>query len=98
MVNQPDLASLHAVVSGVVQGVFFRAFVARGAAKLGLFGRGRNLFDGRGEGEAEGERLKLERLVQRLRRGPPSADVSDVVTEWGEHRGEYRDFRIDYSY
>ncbi len=97
MVNPSDAASLHAIVSGMVQGVFYRAFVAREAARLGLVGRVRNLFDGRVEVEAEGERSGLERLVQRLRQGPPSADVKDVVTDWSERRGEYRDFRIDYS-
>jgi acylphosphatase len=97
MVSHPELASLHAVVSGIVQGVFYRGFVLREATTLGLRGRVRNLDDGRVEVEAEGERQGLDRLVQRLRRGPPSADVSDVTTEWTDCRHEYKDFRIDYS-
>jgi len=92
-----DRASLRAVVSGRVQGVFYRAFVEREASGLGLRGRVRNLPDGRVEVNAEGERDKLERLVQRLRKGPPRALVADVATELCEHRGEYDDFRIDYS-
>lgn len=88
---------LYAAVSGVVQGVFYRRFVFREATALGLHGRVRNLFDGRVEVEAEGERLKLEQLVQRLHKGPRGAQVTEVVTEWCDYRQEYEDFQVDYS-
>jgi acylphosphatase len=92
-----DRASLHTGVSGIVQGVFYRRFVLREATELGLYGRVRNLFDGRVEVEAEGDRWKLEQLVKRLRKGPPGAQVTEVATEWGDDRHEYGDFRVDYS-
>jgi acylphosphatase len=92
-----DPAYLHAVVSGLVQGVFYRRFVLREATGLGLRGRVRNLPEGRVEVEAEGERQQLDRLVTRLHQGPPGAQVAGVATEWSEHRGEYRDFRVDYN-
>jgi acylphosphatase len=92
-----DNASLHAVVSGIVQGVFYRRFVLQEATGLGLHGRVRNLFDGRVEVEAEGERQKLEQLVKKLHKGPSGAQVADVATEWCEHRGEYKGFRVDYD-
>ena len=95
--EQTDRASLHAVVSGIVQGVFYRRFVLQEATGLGLHGRVRNLFDGRVEVEAEGERQKLEQLSKKLHKGPPGAQVADVATEWSQHRGEYRDFRVDYD-
>ncbi len=88
---------LHAVVAGLVQGVFFRRFVFREATTLGLHGRVRNLFDGRVEVEAEGDRQKLEQLVQRLHKGPTGAQVADVATEWAEYRGAYGEFQVDYS-
>jgi acylphosphatase len=97
MTNQANKASLHAVVSGIVQGVCYRAFVVREAAKLGLRGAVRNLPDGRVETEAEGERQRLEQFVTRLHEGPPDARVTDVATEWSVCRDEYRDFRIDYD-
>jgi acylphosphatase len=95
--EQADRASLHAVVSGIVQGVFYRRFVHQEATGLGLHGRVRNLYDGRVEVEAEGERQRLEQLIKRLYKGPHGAQVTDVATEWSEHRGEYRDFRVDYD-
>jgi acylphosphatase len=92
-----DRASLRAIVLGRVQGVFYRAFVEQEASGLGLCGSVRNLRDGRVRVVAEGERKKLEQLVQRLQKGPPSAHVADVTTEWDEYRHEYDDFRIDYN-
>ncbi len=89
-------ASLSAFVSGRVQGVFFRMFALKEARALGLTGRVRNLPDGRVEVNAEGEREKLERLVQKLHQGPPGAVVEDVRVEWGEYLHEYDDFQIDY--
>jgi acylphosphatase len=88
---------MRAVVSGIVQGVFYRRFVLQEATGLGLRGRVRNLFDGRVEVEAEGERQKLDQLIRKLHKGPPGSQVTDVATGWSEHRGEYNDFRIDYS-
>ncbi len=97
MTNQANRASLHAVASGIVQGVCYRAFVVREATGLGLRGVVRNLPDGRVEAEAEGERRRLEQFITRLHKGPPDAQVADVATEWSECRDEYRDFRIDYD-
>jgi acylphosphatase len=97
MPNEMSRASLHAVVSGLVQGVFYRRFVLQEAARLSLNGRVRNLSDGRVEVEAEGERQELEQLVKRLQRGPTGAQVTDVTTEWREPRGDYDDFQIDYA-
>jgi len=92
-----DRVSLRAVVSGRVQGVCYRAFVEGEATGLGLRGRVRNLPDGRVEVVAEGERKRLDQLLNRLRRGPSHAFVSDVKAEWEEYRHEYDDFQIDYS-
>jgi acylphosphatase len=97
MVNVPDKATLYAVVSGRVQGVFYRMFVMREANGLGLRGGVRNLLDGRVEVTAEGERQKLEQLVQRLRMGPPKAQVSDVTVEWDEYRHDHDGFEIEYT-
>jgi acylphosphatase len=41
---------------------------------------------------AEGERGALERLLSAVRRGPPSAYVSNVRAEWGEASGEFTRF------
>lgn len=92
-----DLASLHAVVSGRVQGVYFRAFTARHAAELGVTGYVRNLPGARAvEVRAEGERSKLEKLIDCLKKGPPGARVDRIETTWAEYTGSYPGFSIKY--
>ena len=89
-------ARLLAFSSGRVTGVFYRMFVLKEAQALGLTGYVRNLIDGRVEVVAEGPRAKLQRLVERLHKGPRGAAVEHVETEWGDCLNEYDGFRIDY--
>ncbi len=92
-----DLASVHATVSGRVQGVYFRAFTSRHALELGLAGYVRNLPGGEAvEVQAEGERNKLEKLIDHLKIGPPGARVERVETSWSEYTANYPNFGIRY--
>jgi acylphosphatase len=90
-----DPAALTATVRGRVQGVYYRAFVAEQARRLGLTGYARNLADGESVSVvAEGARADLEELAPILHDGPPQALVTDVALVWSDYRGEYRDFSI----
>ncbi len=92
-----DLASVRAIIYGRVQGVYFRAFTARQAEKLDLSGYVCNLPGGKAvETQAEGERNKLEKLIDCLKVGPPGAKVERVETNWSEYTGSYSDFSIRY--
>ncbi len=92
-----DRASVRAVVYGRVQGVYFRAFVEEKAAELDLKGYVRNLPGGRSVGvHAEGEKEKLEKLINYLKVGPPGAKVEKVVADWSEYSGKYSRFSIRY--
>ena len=92
-----DLASVQAIVYGYVQGVFFRAFVSRRAAELGLTGYVCNLPGGEAvEVQAEGERKQLKKLISYLKVGPSAAKVEKVVTNWSEYTGSYSGFEIRY--
>jgi acylphosphatase len=66
------------LISGVVQGVGFRWFVARHARSLGLVGYARNLPDGRVEVVVSGPEQALPALEQLLRSGPANAQVERV--------------------
>ena len=90
-----DLASVRVVVYGYVQGIFFRAFVSRQATKLGLSGYVRNLPTGEAvEVQAEGGRKQLEKLIDSLEVGPPTARVEKIVTNWSKYSGGYSGFSI----
>ena len=66
------------LVSGRVQGVFFRASTRERALALGLSGHAVNLPDGRVEVVAGGDAEALEKLAAWLRDGPPMAKVDRV--------------------
>jgi acylphosphatase len=86
--------SLHAWVTGRVQGVGFRYFVRQQATALELTGWVRNLHDGRVEVLAEGSRSSLENLLVALRRGPVGSEVTDLKVEWGEANSELMNFNV----
>ena len=71
----------HFLVSGRVQGVFYRASTEATALRLGLTGWVRNLVDGRVEVFACGDEEKLKELEQWLWQGPTRARVIQVVTQ-----------------
>jgi acylphosphatase len=96
MSAEAERVRLHAFTSGRVTGVFYRMFVLKEAQVLGLTGYVRNLIDGRVEVVAEGPKKGLERLVQRLGKGPRGAAVEHVEAEWGACLDEFDGFRIDY--
>ena len=96
MTDRPSHA-LRAIVRGRVQGVGFRDYVETRARSLGLSGFVRNLPDGRSvEVVAEGARHDLERLVTDLQRGPSSAHITAVDTDWRTPTGARSDFRATY--
>ncbi len=92
-----DLASVRIIVYGRVQGVYFRAFTSEYAAALGLTGYVRNLPAEKAvEVQAEGERNKLEKLIEYLNVGPPGDRVESMETNWSEYTGSYSTFSIRY--
>jgi acylphosphatase len=92
--NEATHARVHLVVTGRVQGVYFRASAADQARALGLAGWVRNRLDGAVEAVAEGPRPALERFVAWCHGGPPAAHVDSVETAWGAAGGEEGPFAI----
>jgi acylphosphatase len=92
--NAEDISSATILVTGRVQGVYFRRFTVDNAQKLGLTGFARNLPDGRVEVFAEGKAASIHRLIDFLHIGPAHANVEDLSVEWSEPVGEYTDFSI----
>jgi len=90
-------ARAHILVSGRVQGVFFRDHTQRWGRSLGLTGWVRNLEVGQVEAVAEGEMENIESFISQLEEGPPMASVEKVDVDWEEYRGEFHDFRINLS-
>ena len=70
---------IHAIVTGRVQGVGYRAATAAEARRLGLAGWVANRPDGSVELESEGDNDSVAALVAWCERGPPAAQVAGVA-------------------
>jgi acylphosphatase len=91
MIGEEPMANAAAArirVTGLVQGVFYRASTRDAAIRLGLSGWVRNASDGSVEVFAEGEAETVRKLVDWCRQGPPSAVVREVSVDWSEPVGE----------
>ncbi len=75
------------IVSGRVQGVFFRDSTKRAAQSRGVAGWVCNRDDGTVEAHFEGEDEAVGAMVEWARSGPPRADVTDVEVDDAEPEG-----------
>ena len=82
------------LVSGRVQGVFFRGGTHARMRSLGLSGYVRNLPDGRVEAVVEGDDERIEQALAFLRRGPPHARVDAIEVRDEPCTGEHTEFTV----
>lgn len=83
------------IISGEVQGVGYRFFAQRAAARHQVTGYVRNLEDGRVEALVEGARLSVEAFRHDLATGPANARVTGVEEINLEPTGLYSSFLIE---
>lgn len=93
MVMSQDI-SAHVIVTGRVQGVYYRVSMTQEAHNLGVTGWVKNRPDGAVEAVIEGKREKVVKLIDWCRQGPPASQVTDLQVKWEDFRGEYQDFCI----
>ncbi len=96
--NKNEKARMRVVVTGAVQGVFFRWNARLRAQQLGVYGFVRNLLDGESvEIVAEGEKPRLRAFLEWCKRGPADAEVRDMRVEWSDCKNEFSTFEIRYA-
>ncbi len=83
------------IVSGLVQGVGFRFFTQRAAARHQVRGYVKNLEDGRVEALAEGDEKSVENFKHDLTAGPTHARVTEIEEIVLEPGNLYSSFRIE---
>lgn len=86
----------HLIISGRVQGVFYRAFTEDTALSLRLTGWVRNLRNGNVEAVFEGEKDKIEKAISICYKGPPGSKVTNIDVKWEDFQGEFSSFSIRY--
>jgi len=86
----------HAVISGRVQGVFFRMETKRAAEQYGVSGWVRNQADGTVEAVFEGDREDVAAVIEWCKKGPPLSRVKSVDVSWEDYSGEFKEFAITF--
>jgi len=76
------IARVHVIISGQVQGVFYRAWAKSTAQKLGLFCKVENLESGQVKAVFEGNIRLVERMIKKCFTGPPLAKVEKIEVIW----------------
>lgn len=84
-------------VSGKVQRVFFRHNTQKKAKELGITGWVRNLSDGRVEAVLEGEKEKIEQMIEWVKKGPSISRVDSVEVAWEEYESKDEENRFSSS-
>lgn len=89
-------AEAHVVVTGRVQGVYFRASTREAAIRHGVRGFVRNLPGRQVEAVLQGERSAVENVIAFMREGPPGALVTEIRVEWSAPAGMHEGFHVRY--
>ena len=86
---------IHVMISGDVQGVYFRISSQDKANELNLTGWVKNIFNNAVEIIAEGRREELSKFTGWLQLGPPNATIDKISIEWSEQlERQYTSFEI----
>jgi acylphosphatase len=93
-VQNSDLERAHVLVSGQVQGVFFRDSTRQKAEELGLAGWVKNTPDGAVEALFEGSSKRIREMVRWCEEGPQQASVENVETDFEGAGGDLEGFEV----
>ena len=95
--DDKESISVRLLVTGKVQGVYFRFNIQQVAMKNSVVGWVRNLPDGNVEALLEGNKEDVNQVVRWSKIGPENARVDEVEMDYGQYTGEYKDFIIRYD-
>lgn len=87
---------VHVVISGRVQGVWFRATTKQKAEQLGLTGWVRNTYDGSVEAVFEGDENSVQEMLDWCHHGPPLSKVENVEVKNESPTNDFGSFSIRY--
>jgi len=89
-------SNVHVIISGRVQGVFFRVNTKQKAEQLGLFGWVRNTSNGNVEAVFEGEQEQIKEMLKWCHNGPSMAHVENVEIKNQDSTNGFDGFSIRY--
>ncbi len=86
----------HAIISGRVQGVFYRAETQKAARQRGVTGWVKNRPDGTVEAVFEGNENDVAAMIEWCKSGSSQARVDNVDVDWETYTGEFSAFEVAY--
>ncbi len=92
-----EKVGVHLIISGIVQGVYYRASTRDAAQRLGLKGWVRNMPDGKVEAVFEGPKDKLLKVIEWCHEGPAGARVTHIDEKWDDYTGKFGSFDVRYN-
>ena len=87
----------HIIISGKVQGVFYRASTRDKALRIGVTGWVKNIPGGNVEAVFQGEKNKVMQMIEWCKKGPAYSKVDDVSVTWEELKEEFETFEVRYG-
>lgn len=91
-----EVIQKHVVITGKVQGVFFRAYTKDAAEKYMISGWVRNKRDGTVEAVIKGEKENIQQMMQWFHTGSPASSVKKIIMEDQKSLSDFTDFDIMY--
>ena len=85
--------SIRMYIDGVVQNIFFRAFVKENAERHNVKGFVRNLEDGRVETFLEGNNEDVDKVVELCKKGPKNSQIKGIEMR-PEKFQDFKTFKI----
>ena len=87
------MKTVHLLIKGKVQGVFYRATAKVIAHEIGLKGWIKNTQEGNVEAIVSGDAEQVEKFIQWCRQGPARAEVTDIIITDKEYE-QFEEFKV----
>ena len=94
--NHDKKIRVHLIISGKVQGVYFRYNTQIIASQHNVTGWVRNLAGGQVEVVLEGDEINIGHVIKWCKTGPPGAEVENVDIQSERYIGEFKGFNVNY--
>jgi acylphosphatase len=94
--NHDKKIRVHLIISGKVQGVYFRYNTQIIASQHNVTGWVRNLAGGQVEVVLEGDEINIGHVIRWCKTGPPGAEVENVDIQSERYIGEFKGFNVNY--
>ena len=85
---------VHLIISGKVQGVYFRKHTQDTSRENNVYGWVKNLLNGDVECVLEGLKSNVDQVMMWCHQGPPGSHVDNVKIKYEEYIGNFDDFKI----